>query len=219
MKFADQRKRMITAQIARRGIDNPELLAAFEKVPRHLFVPEEFRKYTYQDHPLGIGQGQTISQPYIVALTLDLLSLKKTDFVLDVGTGSGYQTAILAEIVKEVYTVERIPELLMRARAILKQLDYTNIHYHVGDGTKGWNKAYPPRKEFDKIVVAAAAPTIPESLLHQLAEGGKMVIPKGSRAFQELILVEKKEGRIVERSFGGCAFVPLIGEEGWKDGI
>lgn len=217
MKFEDQRKKMVATQIANRGIKNPELLAAFEKVPRHLFVPEEFQPYAYKDHPLGIGQGQTISQPYIVALTLDLLSLTKEDIALDIGTGSGYQTAILAELVKEVYTIERVPELLIRARQVLKELNYNNIHYHIGDGTKGWEKAYPPLNEFNKIVVAAAAPTIPQSLLNQLSEGGRLVIPKGSRFFQELILVERKEGKILESSFGGCTFVPLIGEEGWKD--
>ena len=217
MKFEDQRKRMVETQIVRRGITKPELLAAFEKVPRHLFVPEEFRAHSYQDHPLGIGQGQTISQPYIVALTLDLLSLQKEDIVLDIGTGSGYQTALLAELVKEVYTVERIPELMLRAKMILKELNYTNIHYRIGDGTKGWEKAYPPRNEFDKIVVSAASPSIPDSLITQLAEGGRLVIPTGNRLFQNLLLVEKREGRLIEKSIGGCAFVPLIGEEGWKD--
>jgi len=216
MKFEDQRKKMVAEQLVRRGIKNPRLLAAFEKVPRHLFVPDEFRIFSYRDHPLGIGEGQTISQPYIVALTLELLSLSAEDIVLDVGTGSGYQTAIIAEIVKEVYTVERIPELLMRARNILTKLEYSNIHYRIGDGTKGWEKAYPPRNCFDKIVVSAASPGIPPSLLKQLAEGGKMVIPTGNRMFQELTLIEKENGKLKEQRYGGCAFVPLIGEEGWK---
>jgi protein-L-isoaspartate(D-aspartate) O-methyltransferase len=217
MKFEDQRKYMVDTQIAGRGITDPELLKAFSKVPRHLFVPEEYRSFAYKDHPLGIGKGQTISQPYIVALSLDLLTLTKNDKVLDIGTGSGYQTALLAEIVAEVFTIERIPELLMKARTVLKELNYTNIHYHLGDGTKGWEKAFPPCKEFDKIVVSAAAPSIPKSLLAQLADEGKLVIPAGNRSFQELILVKKRENKLIEKSFGGCAFVPLIGEEGWKD--
>jgi|SRR5690554_3512163 protein-L-isoaspartate(D-aspartate) O-methyltransferase len=217
MKFDDQRKKMVTEQLVRRGIKDHRLLAAFEKVPRHLFVPEEFRIFAYRDHPLGIGEGQTISQPYIVALTLELLSLSEEDVVLDIGTGSGYQTAILAELVKEVYTVERIPELLIRARTILKELNYNNIHYRIGDGTKGWEKAYPPRNSFDKIVVSAASPGIPPSLIRQLAGGGKLVIPAGNRMFQELTLIEKKDEKVVEKRYGGCAFVPLLGEEGWKD--
>ncbi|MBW6516452.1 MAG: protein-L-isoaspartate(D-aspartate) O-methyltransferase [Candidatus Cloacimonetes bacterium] len=217
MKFEDQRKRMVENQIAARGIKNPELLAAFLKVPRHLFVPEEYRNYSYQDHPLGIGQGQTISQPYIVAMTLDLLCLSKEDIVLEIGTGSGYQTALIAEMVKEVYTVERIPELLMNARIILKGMNYDNIHFRVGDGTKGWEKAYPPCSKFNKIAVSAAAPHVPESLILQLAEGGKLVIPAGNRMFQELLLVEKQGDQIIKKSYGGCTFVPLIGEEGWKN--
>ena len=217
MKFEDQRKRMVETQIAARGITDPALLAAFEKVPRHLFVPEEFRNFSYQDHPLGIGQGQTISQPYIVAMTLDLLNLKKDDLVLEIGTGSGYQTALLAELVGDVYTVERIPELLMKARLVLQELKFSNIHYRIGDGTKGWEKAYPPCTEFDKIAVSAAAPSIPESLINQLAEGGRLVIPAGSRMFQELILVEKKDNIVTNKSCGGCTFVPLIGEEGWQN--
>jgi len=217
MKFEDQRKRMVETQIARRGIKNPAILAAFEKVPRHLFVPEEYRTFSYQDHPLGIGQGQTISQPYIVAMTLNLLALDKDDLVLEIGTGSGYQTALLAEIVKEVYTVERIPELFMKARTVLKELNYPNIHFRMGDGTKGWEKAYPPCSEFNKIAVSAAAPSVPESLINQLADGGKLVIPTGNRSFQELILVEKRDNQFTKTCFGGCTFVPLIGEEGWKD--
>lgn len=217
MKFEDQRQRMVQHHIVQRGITNPDLLAAFESVPRHLFVPEEFRNYAYQDHPLGIGHGQTISQPFIVALTLNLLSLTKEDIVLEIGTGSGYQTALLAEIVKEVYTVERVPELLMNSRKLLKELNYTNIYYRVGDGTKGWEKAYPPRSEFSKIVVSAAAPKIPESLTSQLSDNGKLVIPKGSRMMQELLLIEKRNNQLIEKSFGGCVFVPLIGEEGWNE--
>ncbi len=216
MKYEDQRKLMVSRHIAFRGIHNPLLINAFEKVPRHLFVPPDYRKMAYSDHPLEIGQGQTISQPYIVALMLDLLSLKPEDIVLDIGTGSGYQTALLAEIVSEVYTVERIPELAIKARETLKNMGYTNIHFRVGDGTKGWEKAYPARQSFNKIVVSAASPDVPPTLIKQLADKGRMVLPTGNRLFQELKVISKENGDVKQSIYGGCTFVPLIGEEGWE---
>ena len=216
MKFEDQRKIMTERQIKGRGIYATSLLNAFSKVPRDLFVPEEMRRFAYQDAPLSIGKGQTISQPYIIALMLDLLRIQPKDKVLEIGTGSGYQTALLAEVADEVFTVERISDLLDEARVILDGLGYKNIYYHIGDGTKGWEEASPPRDSFDKIVVSAAAPSIPSSLINQLADNGRLVIPTGSKMWQELMLVTKHGDRIEKKKYGNCTFVPLIGTEGWS---
>jgi protein-L-isoaspartate(D-aspartate) O-methyltransferase len=183
------------------------------RVPRHRFVPEEFIPYAYEDQPLPIGWDQTISQPYIVALSTEALAPAPSDRVLEVGTGSGYQAAVLAELAREVYTVERLPELSQEAERRLGLLGYMNIHFRVGDGTKGWPEAAP----FDGILVTAAAPRVPQPLLGQLAPGGRMVIPIGGRTHQDLWLLTARGGRPKRRYLCPCTFVPLIGEEGWHD--
>jgi len=217
MKFEDQRKLMVRDQIVHRGVHDAKVLAAFHKVERHRFVDIDARHLAYNDSPLSIGNGQTISQPYIVALMMELADISSDHKVLEIGTGSGYQTALLAEIVKEVYTVERIHFLSQRAQSLLSELGYENIYYRSGDGSMGWEGGFPACKEFDRIIVTAAAPKVPESLVEQLAPGGKLVIPAGERSFQELILVERKEDGYEETRHGGCTFVPLIGEEGWHE--
>jgi len=189
------------------------VIDAFLKVPRHLFVPGEYRDESYADHPLPIGRGQTISQPYIVALMTELLELKESSRVLEIGTGSGYQAAILSEICGEVYTIERDRTLSDRAKDLLAQLGYAGVRMRVGDGTRGWEEEGP----FDGILVTAAAPDIPEPLKTQLAEGGRLVIPVGS-AFGQLLVRLVKEGEDFRtESICGCVFVPLIGEHGWSD--
>ena len=217
MKFEDQRRSMVEGQIKRRGIKTETVLNAMLKVERHMFVPEDLRHLAYRDSPLSIGQGQTISQPYMVAIMVDLLQLSPQDKVLEIGTGSGYQTAILAELSQSVYTVERIEILAENAKEILQELDYNNIYFKIGDGTEGWEGGYPLCKEFDKIIVSAAAPDVPRSLLDQLADGGILVIPTGSRYFQDLIVVEKIKDKFITTNHGGCAFVPLIGKQGWDN--
>ncbi|HPR18086.1 MAG TPA: protein-L-isoaspartate(D-aspartate) O-methyltransferase [Candidatus Cloacimonadota bacterium] len=217
MKFEDQRKQMVKFQLEQRRITNPAVLAAFQKVERHLFVDPDIRHLAYNDSPLSIGNGQTISQPYIVAQMLQLADIQPEHKVLEIGTGSGYQTALLAEIASEVYTVERVHVLLQHAQNLLHNLGYENIFYKSGDGTKGWEGAFPICKEFDRIIVAAAAPEIPASLASQLVMGGKMIIPAGQRLSQQLILLERTEDGFQEDKFDSCSFVPLIGEEGWRE--
>lgn len=207
-----QARKALLAELRRRGITDPRVLAALEKVPRHLFVLPEHVSLAYEDRPLPIGLGQTISQPYIVALSTQALALSPEDRVLEIGTGSGYQTAILAELAKEVFTVERIPELSWEAQERLRRLGYKNVRFRIGDGTKGW----PEEAPFSKILVTAAAPRVPKSLLAQLAEGGRMVIPVGGRFDQDLWLVRKEGGRPVYEYLCPVTFVPLIGEEGWR---
>ncbi|HEX7542214.1 MAG TPA: protein-L-isoaspartate(D-aspartate) O-methyltransferase [Anaerolineales bacterium] len=206
------RKRMVEEQIAARGVLDPPLLAAMGSVPRHLFVPADDLAWAYADGPLPIGYGQTISQPYIVALMTELLQVESTDRVLEIGTGSGYQAAVLGQMAAEVHTLEVIPELAAQATRTLADLGYTNIHVHAGDGSLGWVEAAP----YDGILVAAAAPSAPQPLLNQLADGGRLVIPVGSRGFQQLE-VWKRTGQEFERRVDlGVAFVPLRGEYGWK---
>jgi len=211
--YEKARKKMVKSQIESRGIKDPKVLEAFLTVKRHLFVEEALRSQSHNDYPLPIGSGQTISQPYIVALMTEGLELKEDDRVLEIGTGSGYQTAILAEIAKEVYSIERIGELSDRTIDLLEELGYTNIEIKVDDGTTGWVSKSP----FDAIVVTAASPDIPRPLTDQLKEGGRMVIPVGGRASQDLVKVTKKRGKLVKESLGGCRFVKLIGEYGWRD--
>ena len=211
-EYPNERKRMVTDQIAARGIREQRLLTVMEHVPRHRFVPPDDLAYAYADGPLPIGQGQTISQPYIVALMTELLKLKAGARVLEVGTGSGYQAAVLAELAEEVHTVEVIPELMQRAKETLDQLGYHNIHVHLGDGSLGWLEAAP----YDGILVAASAPDVPPPLLAQLAEGGRLVAPVGSRGFQQLEVWERKAGKLLCEKSIGVAFVPLRGEYGWK---
>jgi protein-L-isoaspartate(D-aspartate) O-methyltransferase len=210
--YEPERMRMVEEQIARRGLAEPRLLAAMRAVPRHRFVPPDELEWAYSDGPLPIGHGQTISQPYIVALMTNLLRLAPTARVLEVGTGSGYQAAILAKMAAEVHTVEVIPELAHQAERVLAELGLANVHVHVGDGSLGWLEAAP----YDGILVAAAAPDVPPPLLDQLAEDGRLVLPVGSRGFQELQVWERRGGHLhCERGIP-VAFVPLRGEHGWK---
>ncbi len=208
---------MVKHQLVARGINDENVLKAFINVPRHKFVPAEFHHLSYNDSPLSIGEGQTISQPYIVALMLQILELKSSDKVLEIGTGSGYQTALLAEIVNEVYSVERIGSLIDGAEKLLNDLGYENIHYKLGDGTLGWKDGKPKQDEFDKIIVAAGAPDIPENLVSQLAMNGKLIIPTGDRTLQHLVVITKAEDGYIHTNEGGCTFVPLIGDEGWQE--
>ncbi len=214
MTFDQQRQRMVADQLAARRIRDKRVLAAFAKVPRHLFVPEDRRQDGYEDHPCPIGQGQTISQPYMVALMTEQLQVKPSAKVLEIGTGSGYQTAVLAELASRVYSIERFPDLAEGATKLLAELGCTNVEIRIGDGTNGWPEAAP----FDNIIVTAAAPVLPEPLLMQLAEGGHMVIPIGSSKNQTLTLAVRSGGRIQAFDICQCAFVPLIGAHGWKEG-
>lgn len=207
------RERMVKTQLIPRGIRDQRVLDAMMKVPRHLFVEEALRGEAYNDHPLPIGHKQTISQPYIVALMTQALELKGNEHTLEIGTGSGYQTAILAELCEKVYTIERIRPLLEKARKRLWDLGYTNILFKAFDGTLGWEEYAP----FDAIIVTAGAPRVPQPLLDQLAEGGRLVIPVGGKFSQDLIKITKKNGNIIQKDLGGCRFVDLIGIYGWKD--
>jgi len=189
-----------------RGIRHPQVLNAMERVPRHEFVEPSYRDQAYEDHPLPINAGQTVSQPYIVALMLEILQLEPSARVLEIGTGSGYQTAILAEICAHVYSIERHPQLAFEAQEILSRLGYTNVTLRVGDGGEGWAEYAP----FDAVVVSAAAKQIPAPLFDQLREGGRMIIPVGSHEAQELQLVRKREGTPLITLLDGCRFVPLI---------
>jgi len=203
--FETQRERMVETQIKARGVADGKVLEAMGKVPRHLFVPENMRSYAYGDEPLPIGEGQTISQPYIVAYMTEVLELRGEDRVLEVGTGSGYQTAVLATLAKEVYTVEIVSALSLRAQEILKRLGYSNIFFKIGDGTSGW-KEYAP---YDAIIVTAAPASVPQALEDQLTINGKMIIPVGYE-FQELVLVIREKGKIQKRNLLPVRFVPLI---------
>jgi len=206
--YAEERANMVKFQLMGRDITDKDVLAAMERVPRHEFVPEEYRSQAYADHPLPIGYGQTISQPYIVALMTQLLELRPTDKVLEIGTGSGYQAAILAELCKEVYTVEIIKELAEQAEKRLKRLGYTNVHVKHGDGYYGWEEHAP----FDAIIVTAAPDHIPPPLIAQLKDGGRMVIPVGPPGgYQTLWLVKKEGEKIITRNITGVIFVPLTG--------
>ena len=204
---------MVERQLRRRGVDDERVLAAMERVPRELFLPEAQRNRAYDDAALPIGGGQTMSQPYMVAKMSELLSLDGDERVLDVGTGSGYHAAVLAELADEVVTIERVPELAGRARAALAAAGYDNVDVRVGDGTLG----VPDRAPYDAIAVAAAAPVLPESLYDQLKVGGRIVVPVGGRANQRLeLIVKSPEGPAVVRSVP-CRFVPLVGREGFSE--
>jgi len=204
---------MVEENIAARGISNPRLLTVFRKIPRHLFVEEALQDQAYEDYPLPIGEGQTISQPYMVALMIDALNLTGKECVLEVGAGSGYQTALLAELAEEVYSIERIPSLAHRAISTLNQLKYYNATIRIGDGTFGW----PEKAPFDAIIVSAGAPEIPEVLKGQLAVGGRMAIPVGGRATQNFFLVTHTPSGFITDNLGGCTFVKLIGRYGWHE--
>ena len=205
------RENMVQSQLIPRGIRDPKVLAAMRKVPRHLFVEEALRSQAYGDFPLPIGEQQTISQPYIVAFMTEALELTGTEKVLEIGTGCGYQAAILAEIVPQVYSIERLPELAAKARRTLEALRYFNVKIKVGDGTLGW----PEEAPFDAIIVTAAAPGIPRPLLDQLAVGGRLIIPVGDRFTQTLDVVHKTPEGLKHDYRGGCRFVKLIGTYGW----
>lgn len=208
MDFAVLRKRMVEEQLIPRGIKNHKVLDAFKKIERDKFVPEELRTSAYADFPVPIGEGQTISQPYIVALMTERLDLTGEEKILEIGTGSGYQTAILAELAQEVYSIERFVILSQRAQKLLTDLGYTNIKLRVGDGTLGWQEAAP----FDRIIITAATPTIPFPLTEQLKENGKLILPLGESFSQLLTLVEKKKDKLEFTNICGCVFVPLVGK-------
>ncbi len=207
------REKMVKNQLVPRGITDPGVLKAMRKVPRHLFVEEAFVGEAYNDHPLPIGHQQTISQPYIVALMTQALELTGKEKTLEIGTGCGYQTAILAELSEKVYTIERIRPLMERARALLAELKYPNIIFSAFDGTIGW-KEYEP---YDAIMVTAGAVKIPQPLLEQLADGGRMIIPIGDKTSQELIKITRDKDHDDRKSLGGCRFVDLIGIHGWNE--
>lgn len=203
--FTAKRERMVTEQIAARGVNDARVLDAMRKVERHLFVPKELEAIAYADEPLPIGHGQTISQPYIVAYMTEAASLKPTDRVLEIGTGSGYQAAILAEIVKEVYTIEVSEALYQAAEKRLAGLGYKNVHFRTGDGYAGW----PEEAPFDAVIITAAPSEIPEAVVEQLKVGGRMVVPVGD-FFQELCLITKKESGFDRRSLLPVRFVPMV---------
>ncbi len=203
-----KRNEMVEEQIRRRGISNPSVLQAMRNVPRHKFVPRETREYSYEDYPLPIGYNQTISQPYIVAAMTEALKLNPEKKVLEIGTGSGYQAAVLAEIVDNVYSIEIVPELAERAGKTLEELNYTNVNVRAGDGYLGW----PEEAPFDAIIVTCAPDNIPEPLVKQLNEGGSIVIPVGGRFGQQLVRVTKKEGKLFSENLMGVIFVPMTGK-------
>ncbi len=207
------RDEMVDNQLIPRGIHDELVLSAFHKIPRHCFVSKEIRgESAYSDHPLSIGKGQTISQPYMVALMTELLQLKGEEKVLEIGAGSGYQAAILAELANQVYTVERIVSLAERAEQTLSELGYNNVKVGIKDGTLGWEEFSP----YDGIVVTAGAPSIPPVLIEQLSPEGRLVIPIGGTFSQTLTLVVKEQGKVVSSDICSCVFVPLIGKQGWK---
>lgn len=210
-RFERQRRQLIET-IADQGIDDLEVLRVFDLTPRHLFVPESVQHRAYEDAPLPIGFQQTASQPSLQALYLKLLKLQPTDRVLEIGTGSGYQTVLLAHLAGHVYSVERIRELSQRARAVIDQLRISNIALLVGDGTIGWSRYAP----YDAILVAAGAPSVPQALIDQLAPGGRMLIPIGTLDEQQLTMVRKTETGITTEEVARCIFVPLLGKYGWQ---
>jgi protein-L-isoaspartate(D-aspartate) O-methyltransferase len=211
-RYERERERMVEEQLGRRGITDARILDAMRQVPRHLFVEEALRERAYGDHPLPIGEQQTISQPYIVALMTSLLAMAGPEKVLEIGTGSGYQTAVLARLARRVCSIERLPGLATRARALLEGLGYTTVWIRVGNGALGW----PDEAPFDRILVTAGGPSVPPPLFQQLAEGGRMVLPIGEAASQTLTLVEKLEGTMRTTPHGDCMFVKLVGKYAWE---
>jgi len=209
MRFEDQRLLLVN-ELKREGIVSPAVLDAIGKVPKENFILPEYSDYAYQNRPLPIKEGQTISQPLMIAIMMQLLDLQSTDIVLEIGTGSGYQSALLAEIVQEVCTVELLETLSLNAQKVLRNAGYRNIHFRIGDGHSGWQKAYPPHKEFDKIIVSAAAREVPKRLVEQLKLNGKMAIPIGGSGFQVLYIVTKTEEGLDVAEAGGCSFVPFV---------
>ncbi len=211
-RFARERERMVEEQVAARGVSDSRVLAAMRCVPRHLFVDEALRERAYGDHPLPIGEGQTISQPFIVGRMTELLRLSGREKVLEVGTGCGYQAAVLAELATRVCTIERIPRLAARARETLQALGYRNVWVRTANGTLGW----PDEAPFDRVLVAAGGPSVPPPLFEQLVEGGRMVIPVGEATAQVLQVVEKAQGEMRVTQDSGCVFVKLVGKYAWE---
>jgi protein-L-isoaspartate(D-aspartate) O-methyltransferase len=213
-ELASRRDQMVRDQLLDRGISHPGVLAAMREVPRHEFVAAAQRALAYDDRPLSVGYGQTISQPYMVAVMTEALDPHLHERVLEVGTGSGYQAAVLARLVCEVISIEYVPELAEQARETLQRLGITNVNITCGDGTLG----YPGRQPYDGIMVTAGAPAVPGPLLAQLNEGGRIVMPVGSQMYQELVVIRRHEGQIIEERREGCVFVPLKGKYGWGSG-
>ena len=211
--FARVRLKMVEEQVIERGVKDSRVIAAMRKVPRHLFVEEALQNQAYSDRPLPIGEKQTISQPYMVALMTEALQLTGKEKVLEIGAGSGYQTAILAESARQVFSIERILSLTMKARMLLINLGYTNVEIKFSDGTEGWIGESP----FDAVIVTAGSPDIPQPLVDQLAVGGRLVIPVGDESVQDLMRLTKTEEGIKREDLGGCRFVKLIGKYGWND--
>jgi protein-L-isoaspartate(D-aspartate) O-methyltransferase len=211
MDFKELREAMVRTQLVPRGIKNERVLEAMRKVPRHLFVDEPMMDRAYEDSALSIGEGQTISQPYMVAVMTELLELGGSDKVLEIGTGSGYQAAVLAELAGEVYTVERVVSLARNAEERFHSLRYNNIHVKIGDGTLGWTENSP----FDRMIITAGTPEIPGPLLNQLSKDGIIIAPVGDRFSQQLLKLRKSGGKVIEEFLTPCVFVPLIGKYGW----
>ncbi len=207
------REKMVEKQLVSRGIRDSRVLAVMAKVRRHLFVAEELRSRAYDDNPLPIGEGQTISQPYIVALMVEALGLKGKERVLEIGTGSGYEAAVLAELCAQVFSIEWVEDLAIRARVVLASLGYQNVSIHVGDGTLGWEEHAP----YDAVVISAAAPCIPRPLIWQLKLDGLMVLPMGEEELQTLVRIRKERGGLREEYLGECRFVKLVGACEWED--
>ena len=211
--FEKKRRLMVKNQLLKRGIEDKRVLTVMGTIPRHHFVDPERLDSAYNDSPLPIGAGQTISQPYMVALMSECLQLKGKEIVLEIGTGSGYQTAVLAELARFVFTVERFPSLAAKAKNVLEELGYTNFRVIVGDGSKG----LPEESLFDGIIVTAGAPAVPQVLLNQLSVGGKLVVPVGNRYSQTLCRITREKGKFTTEQFTLCVFVPLVGSYGWKE--
>jgi len=215
-EFAQARRQMLNHDLLGRDITDPAVLQAMAEVPRHEFVPSEYHSQAYYDGPLPIGMDQTISQPYIVALMTQLLRVDRNCEVLEIGTGSGYQTAVLCRLAKRVYTIEKIPELSRSAQAVLARLSINNVEFYVGDGSCGWPAQRmadrPGDKTFHRIMITAAVPVMPEPLVNQLAEDGRIVAPVGGPSVQDLVVGEKKKGKLIEAQSCGCRFVRLIGK-------
>jgi protein-L-isoaspartate(D-aspartate) O-methyltransferase len=213
-EYSAKRQKMVETQLLTRGIKDPRVIAAMRKVPRHLFLDEALWPEAYEDHPVPIGEKQTISQPFIVAIMTETLKLSGKEKILEIGTGSGYQAAILGELAEQVYSIERLPAIAKRARRILDELKYSNIVITIGDGTLGWKEHSP----YHGIIVTAASPYPPKTLLDQLKIGGRLIIPIGDEFTQDLTLyVRESEADFSKESYGGCRFVKLIGEQGWRE--
>jgi len=211
--YAGQRRKMIEEQLLGRGIKDLSVMEVLSRIPRHLFVNSSLRHRAYGDFPLPIGDNQTISQPYIVGLMTEVLKLKENERVLEIGTGSGYQTAVLAELASQVFTIERVSRLVQKTKELLEGLRYKNIVFKTFDGTYGWRDQSP----FNAILISAATPSIPKALIEQLADKGRLVAPVGERESQDLVVLNKNGNHVISRKIGSCKFVPLIGKFAWSE--